>query len=118
MKVLTVLGTRPEAIKLAPVIRELQRRAGDGLDSVVCSTAQHRELLDQALQPFDIQPQYDLAVMEGDQSLASVAAAVLARLEPVLARERPDWVLVQGDTTTVAAAALGAYYAGARVGHV
>jgi UDP-N-acetylglucosamine 2-epimerase (non-hydrolysing) len=118
VKVLTVLGTRPEAIKLAPVIRELRRRAGSGLQSAICTTAQHRDLLDQALALFGLVPDHDLAVMERDQALTAVAAAVLARLEPVLALERPDWVLVQGDTTTVAAAALAAYYAGARVGHV
>jgi UDP-N-acetylglucosamine 2-epimerase (non-hydrolysing) len=118
VKVLTVLGTRPEAIKLAPVIRELRRRVGDGVQSTICTTAQHRELLDQALQPFGLQPDYDLAIMEADQTPAAVASAVLARLEPVLARERPDWVLVQGDTTTVAAAALAAYYARTRIGHV
>ncbi|HEY7060511.1 MAG TPA: UDP-N-acetylglucosamine 2-epimerase (non-hydrolyzing) [Chloroflexota bacterium] len=116
---MTVFGTRPEAIKLAPVIRELQRRGADGpVESVVCVTAQHRQMLDQVLDLFTLQPDYDLAVMEENQTLAGVAAAVLTRLEPVLARERPDWVLVQGDTTTVAAAALAAYYAGARVGHV
>jgi UDP-N-acetylglucosamine 2-epimerase (non-hydrolysing) len=118
VKVLTVLGTRPEAIKLAPVIRELAGRAGSGLQTVVCSTAQHRELLDEVLDLFGLRPDYDLAVMEADQSPTGVAAAVLARLEPVLARERPAWVLVQGDTTTVAGAALAAYYAGSRVGHV
>src|SRR5437870_1747807 len=75
-------------------------------------------MLDQVLDIFSLQPDYDLAVMEENQTLAGVAAAVLTRLEPVLAREQPDWVLVQGDTTTVAAAALAAYYAGARVGHV
>jgi UDP-N-acetylglucosamine 2-epimerase (non-hydrolysing) len=118
VKVLTVLGTRPEAIKLAPVVSELRRRAGDGVQAAVCSTAQHRELLDQALRPFGLQPEYDLAVMETDQSPTAVASAVLARLEPVLVAERPDWVLIQGDTTTVAAAALAAYYAGSRIGHV
>jgi len=118
VKVLTVFGTRPEAIKLAPVVRALERRASDGVQAVVCVTAQHRQMLDQVLALFELRPAYDLGVMETNQTLAGVAAAVLARLEPVLRRERPDWVLVQGDTTTVAAAALAAFYAGARVGHV
>ncbi|HLH23992.1 MAG TPA: UDP-N-acetylglucosamine 2-epimerase (non-hydrolyzing) [Chloroflexota bacterium] len=119
MKVLTVFGTRPEAIKLAPVVRALEARAADsGVHSVVCVTAQHRQMLDQVLDLFELRPDYDLAVMEENQTLAGVAAAVLARLEPVLRAVRPDWVLVQGDTTTVAATALAAYYAGARVGHV
>lgn len=119
MKILTVLGTRPEAIKLAPVIRALDRRARAGtLRSVVCGTGQHREMLDQVLRLFELEPDYDLAVMEADQTPCQVAAAVLQRLEPVLEAERPDWLLVQGDTTTVAAAALGAYYHRIQVGHV
>ena len=119
MKVLTVFGTRPEAIKLAPVIRELQRRSADGgLRSLVCVTAQHRQMLDQVLRLFDITPDYDLNIMEEDQSPTQVASAVLARLEPILEKERPDWVLVQGDTTTVVAASLAAFYARAKVGHV
>ena len=118
MKVLTVFGTRPEAIKLAPVIRELQRRSADRIQSVVCVTAQHRQMLDQVLQLFRIVPDYDLEVMKDNQTPAQVASAVLARLEPILQAERPDWVVVQGDTTTVVAAALAAFYARARVGHV
>lgn len=128
MKILTVLGTRPEAIKLAPVIRELQRRSIPGLDaktgsqshlqSLVCVTAQHRQMLDQVLRLFDIVPNYDLDVMGSNQTPTQVASAVLARLEPILELERPDWVLVQGDTTTVAAASLAAFYARAKVGHV
>jgi UDP-N-acetylglucosamine 2-epimerase (non-hydrolysing) len=117
LKVLTVFGTRPEAIKLAPVIQELERRAGE-LESVVCVTGQHRQMLDQVLELFEIVPDHDLNVMEADQSPTQVASAVLARLEPLLRAEQPDWVLVQGDTTTVAAASLAAFYARARVGHV
>ena len=118
-KVLTIFGTRPEAIKLAPVIRELERQAGDGgPESIVCVTAQHRQMLDQVLELFGIVPDYDLNVMEGNQTPTQVAAAVLARLEPILRDVRPDWVLVQGDTTTVAAASLAAFYARTRVGHV
>ncbi|MDI7275711.1 MAG: UDP-N-acetylglucosamine 2-epimerase (non-hydrolyzing) [Anaerolineae bacterium] len=118
MRILTVFGTRPEAIKLAPVIRELQRHSERGLESLVCVTGQHRQMLDQVLRLFGITPDYDLAVMEENQTLAQVAAAVLAGLEPILEEQRPDWVLVQGDTTTVAAASLAAFYARARVGHV
>lgn len=124
IKVLTVLGTRPEAIKLAPVIRELRRCAstsptGDPpLCSQVCVTGQHREMLDQVLDLFAIRPDYDLNIMAGNQTPTQVAAAVLHGLEPILQREKPDWVLVQGDTTTVVAAAFAAYMARSRVGHV
>ena len=119
LKVLCVFGTRPEAIKLAPVIREMKRRSSDaGLRPVVCVTAQHRQMLDQVLTLFDIPPDHDLDLMKENQSPFQVAAAVLTRLDPVLRAERPDWVLVQGDTTTAASAALAAFYAGLKVGHV
>jgi len=121
MRVLVVFGTRPEAIKLAPVIRELresvQARSRD-LAVKVCVTAQHREMLDQVLRLFEIVPDFDLNVMEENQTPTQVASCVLARLEPILLNERPDWVLVQGDTTTAAAASLAAFYARAKVGHV
>jgi UDP-N-acetylglucosamine 2-epimerase (non-hydrolysing) len=117
LKVLTVFGTRPEAVKLGPVIRELARHP-ERVDSRVCVTAQHREMLDQVLGIFGIQPDHDLDVMQDNQTPTQVASVVLARLERVLVLERPDWVLVQGDTTTVAVAALAAFYARARVGHV
>jgi UDP-N-acetylglucosamine 2-epimerase (non-hydrolysing) len=117
LKVLTVFGTRPEAVKLGPVILELARHT-DRIDSRICVTAQHRDMLDQVLRVFNIQPNYDLDIMQDNQSPTQVAAAVLARLEPILVKERPDWVLVQGDTTTVAAAALAGHYARAQVGHV
>jgi UDP-N-acetylglucosamine 2-epimerase (non-hydrolysing) len=117
LKVLSVFGTRPEAVKLGPVIRELERHP-TRIASRVCVTAQHRDMLDQVLRVFGIVPDYDLDVMQDNQTPTQVASAVLARLEPVLHEERPDWVLVQGDTTTVAIAALAAFYAGARVGHV
>lgn len=119
LRVMSIFGTRPEAIKLAPVIRELRRRAADGwLHSTVCVTAQHRQMLDQVLGDFGIVPDHDLDIMVQAQSTTRVASQVLARLEPILQTERPDWVLVQGDTTTVAAASLAAYYAGVKVGHV
>ena len=117
MKVLAVFGTRPEVIKLAPVIREL-RKYPDRVMCKVCVTAQHRQMLDQMLQVFQIQPDYDLNIMQDNQSPSYVAARVLMGLEGVIQREKPDWVLVQGDTTTVAAAALAAYYAGVKVAHV
>jgi len=117
LKVLTVFGTRPEAVKLGPVIRELARYP-EHIASRVLVTAQHRDMLDQVLRVFDIQPDYDLDVMQDNQTPTQVAATILARLEPILKAERPDWVLVQGDTTTVAAAALAAFYARSKVGHV
>lgn len=117
LRVLSIFGTRPEAIKMAPVVRELERRAGQVV-SRVCVTAQHRELLDEVLDLFSIAPDYDLDVMRPGQSPTSVAAEVLRGLEPVLASERPDWVLVQGDTTTAAIGSIAAFYAGARVAHV
>jgi UDP-N-acetylglucosamine 2-epimerase (non-hydrolysing) len=117
--VLCLFGTRPEAIKLAPVIRELRAQAVLGRVTVsVCVTAQHRQMLDQVLELFEIVPNHDLKVMEDNQTPTQVAAAVLARLEPILARERPHWVLVQGDTTTAAAGALAAFYARCKVAHV
>lgn len=119
MKILTIFGTRPEAIKLAPVIHELRRRSADGgLQSLVCVTAQHRQMLDQVLYLFDIRPDYDLNLMEENQTPTQVASVVLARLETIIKKEQPDWVIVQGDTTTVAAASLAAFYSRVKVGHV
>ena len=119
MKILIVFGTRPEAIKLAPVIQELHRRSQDSeVQTVVCVTAQHREMLDNVLALFDIPAVHDLDIMEHGQTPARVASEVLARLGPVLDQERPDWTVVQGDTTTAAAAALASSYAGVRLAHV
>jgi UDP-N-acetylglucosamine 2-epimerase (non-hydrolysing) len=116
LRVLTVLGTRPEAVKLAPVI---QRLAGsDQVESTVCVTAQHRQMLDIVLALFDIVPHVDLDLMQPDQSLAELTAAVCQGLDPVFLQVKPDWVLVQGDTTTVMAAGLLAYYHRVRLGHV
>ncbi|MGH2497395.1 MAG: non-hydrolyzing UDP-N-acetylglucosamine 2-epimerase [Ktedonobacteraceae bacterium] len=117
IKVLSIVGTRPEAIKMAPIIRELARYPGQ-ITSLVCVTAQHRQMLDQVLDLFQIVPDYDLNVMQDAQSPVQVAAKVLARLEPVLLEEIPDWVLVQGDTTTAMAASVAACYAGIKVGHI
>lgn len=116
LNVLCVFGTRPEAVKMAPIIKRLE--AMEGVSSTVCVTAQHREMLDQALNLFSITPDYDLDVMRSDQSLASLSTAVFKGLEPVLEEVRPDWMLIQGDTTTVMVAALTAYYQRVRVGHV
>jgi UDP-N-acetylglucosamine 2-epimerase (non-hydrolysing) len=115
--VLCVFGTRPEAIKMAPVIRAL-RAFGPGLRAAVCVTNQHEEMLDQVLDLFDIRPDYSLHVSSEDQSPTQVARRVLERLPPVLAAVRPAAVLVQGDTTTTFAAALAAFYARIPVGHV
>jgi UDP-N-acetylglucosamine 2-epimerase (non-hydrolysing) len=117
LKVLTIFGTRPEAIKMAPVLKVLEAHP-DRVESRVCVTAQHRQMLDQVLELFDIVPDHDLDLMTQDQTLAQVTAAVSTHLEPVLAAERPDWVLVQGDTTTVMAASLLAFYHRIQVGHV
>jgi len=116
VKVLTVFGTRPEAVKMAPVVQALA--CTDGIDAKVCVTAQHREMLDQVLDVFGIEPDIDLNLMRPNQTLAELSAAVFSELDPVLELERPDWVLVQGDTTTVMASALAAYYRRIRVGHV
>ncbi len=117
LRVLSIFGTRPEAIKMAPVVRALQRQA-TALEARVCVTAQHREMLDQVLRLFDLRPDYDLDVMVAGQSPTQAASAILRQLEPILAEAQPDWVLVQGDTTTVMAASLAAFYAGVKVGHV
>ncbi len=115
-RVLVIFGTRPEAVKLAPVIKELNRRSG--VDTKVCITAQHREMLDQVLNIFQITPDIDLNLMTPNQSLADISAAIFADLDRVLADLKPDWILVQGDTTTVMATALLGYYHRIRVGHV
>lgn len=119
MKILAVIGTRPEAIKMAPVIVEMKRRANQtGIRPLVCVTGQHREMLDQVLNLFNVAPDYDLSIMRENQTLSQIASAVIQRLEPILVQEKPDWVLVQGDTTTAMAAALAAFYARVRVGHI
>ncbi len=116
VKVLSVFGTRPEAVKMAPVVRCLAQTAG--IEARVCVSAQHRQMLDQVLQLFEIRPDYDLNLMREDQGLAELSAAIFTGLDPVLAAFQPDWVLVQGDTTTVAIAALLSYYRRIHVGHV
>lgn len=115
-KVLIVFGTRPEAIKMAPVVRALQRSSL--LNIRVCVTGQHREMLDQVLRLFDIQPDYDLNLMKAGQDLSDITARVILEMRPVLADCCPDIVLVHGDTTTAMAAGLAAFYARIPVGHV
>ena len=116
LKVMSVFGTRPEAIKMAPVVQALA--ACPEIDCRVCVTAQHREMLDQVLRLFDIHPHYDLDLMKPGQTLTSITCAVLQGLEPILEKEQPDLLLVHGDTTTTFAAALAAYYRQIPVGHV
>ncbi|MBU1749148.1 MAG: UDP-N-acetylglucosamine 2-epimerase (non-hydrolyzing) [Chloroflexi bacterium] len=117
IKVVAVFGTRPEAVKLAPVILDL-RQHPDRLRTVVCVTAQHRQMLDQVLRLFDIVPDVDLDVMLPDQALPALTARVITQVSDVLERESPDLVLVHGDTTTAMAAALAAFYQRIPVGHV
>ncbi|HSF82543.1 MAG TPA: UDP-N-acetylglucosamine 2-epimerase (non-hydrolyzing) [Anaerolineales bacterium] len=116
MRVLSVFGTRPEAIKMAPLVQRLSRTPG--IESIACVTAQHREMLDQVLDIFDIKPDIDLDLMRTNQSLAEVTASIFTHLDPVLKQLKPDWVLAQGDTTTVAATALLSYYNQIKFGHV
>jgi len=116
LRVLSVIGTRPEAVKMAPVIQCLARTPG--IEARVCVTAQHRQMLDQVLSLFDIKPDVDLDLMQPDQSLAQITAAIFTSLDPVLKDLKPDWVLAQGDTTTVMATAMLAYYNRIRFGHV
>lgn len=116
-KVMLVFGTRPEAIKMCPLVRELKSRP-DEFDVVVTVTGQHREMLDQVLRVFDINPDYDLAVMKPGQTLFDITSDVLLKIKAVLEEARPDCVLVHGDTTTSFAAALAAFYLQVPVGHV
>jgi UDP-N-acetylglucosamine 2-epimerase (non-hydrolysing) len=117
IKVMTIFGTRPEAVKMAPVIKALQNRP-DEIDVKICVTAQHRELLDQVLEVFQIRPDYDLEIMKAGQSLSYLTANILTKLDPILQDEKPDWILVQGDTTTVMTAAIAGFYHRIRIGHI
>ncbi len=116
IRVLSVFGTRPEAVKMAPVVKALAM--DDAFDARVCVTAQHREMLDQVLELFQIVPDYDLDIMQAGQGLSDITCRVLKGLEPVIKAFNPEMVLVHGDTTTTFSAALAAYYQGVRVGHV
>jgi UDP-N-acetylglucosamine 2-epimerase (non-hydrolysing) len=115
-KIMVVIGTRPEAVKMAPVIRAL--RKDPAFETIVCLTAQHREMMDQVLEIFDIQADVDLNLMHEDQSLPDLTASILTQMSQVLREQNPDWVLVQGDTTTVMTTALAAFYNQVRVGHI
>jgi UDP-N-acetylglucosamine 2-epimerase (non-hydrolysing) len=115
-RILSIFGTRPEAIKMAPVVLGLARTAG--IESRVCVTAQHREMLDQVLKLFKIKPDHDLDLMSPNQNLSGITARSLLALRDILLQERPDVVLVQGDTTTCFAAALASFYEGIPVGHI
>ena len=115
-KVLFIFGTRPEAIKMAPLIKEVEKSAG--LQARVCVTAQHRQMLDQVLRIFNIEPDYDLNIMTSNQSLFDITSRVVSGLQKILADEKPALVVVQGDTTTTFAGALAAYYTRTSVAHV
>ena len=116
IKVISIFGTRPEAIKMAPVVKELEKRKE--IESIVCVTAQHREMLDQVLETFDIKPDYDLDIMKQGQTLSDITSRVLYGLETVLQKEKPEIILVHGDTTTTFAGALAAFYNQVDIGHV
>lgn len=115
-KIITIFGTRPEAIKMAPLVKELEKR--EGIESKVCVTAQHREMLDQVLEFFEITPEFDLNIMKTKQTLTGVTNRVLEGLEEVFINEKPDMILVHGDTTTTFSGALAAFYQQIKVGHV
>lgn len=116
MRVLTVLGTRPEAIKMAPLIKKLA--SDSNIDAKVCITAQHRKMLDQVLSLFDIEPDYDLDIMTPGQDLTAITSLILQKIKPVLTDFKPNYVLVHGDTATTFAASLAAYYEQIHVAHV
>ena len=117
MKILSVFGTRPEAVKMAPVIKEL-RKYPQHFDCGVCISAQHRQMLDPFLKLFDIKPDFDLNIMQDKQSLEYITSTVLSQIGWIIEQERPDIVLVQGDTTTSMATAMAAFYQHVRVGHI
>lgn len=116
MKIMSVFGTRPEAIKMAPLVQALE--ADPDIESVLCVTAQHRSMLDQVLELFNLTPDYDLNIMKPNQTISMITSNVLLGLEPILAKEKPDMVLVHGDTSTSFVAALAAFYQQIPVGHV
>ena len=115
-KIMLVFGTRPEAIKMCPLVQELRGRSG--IQTICCVTGQHRQMLDQVLQAFHVEPEYDIAIMQAGQTLFDITTRILQNLKPVLETEKPDLVLVHGDTTTTVAAALAWFYLRIPVGHV
>ncbi len=116
MKVMTVFGTRPEAIKMAPLVKKLSET--EGIESLLCVTAQHREMLDQVLDLFQLKPDYDLNIMKPNQSISQITSNVILGIEEVFSKEKPDLILVHGDTTTTFASSLAAFYQQIPVGHV
>jgi UDP-N-acetylglucosamine 2-epimerase (non-hydrolysing) len=116
MKILSVLGTRPEAVKMAPIIKLLQKTPG--IEARVCNTAQHRQMIDQVLDLFEIKPDYDLDLMRDGQTMASISAGIFTHLDPILGEFNPDWVLAVGDTTTVVTTSLLAFYRKIKFGHI
>lgn len=116
IKVMSIFGTRPEAIKMAPLVKELEKR--NEVESIVCVTAQHRQMLDQVLETFEIKPDYDMNIMKEGQTLNSITTDVVNGLNDILNEVKPDIVLVHGDTTTSFAGALAAFYNHIRIGHV
>ena len=117
LKVMVVFGTRPEAIKMAPLVLELQKHS-DSIETIIVVTAQHRQMLDQVLETFSIEPHYDLDIMGRNQSLLDITGKILEKFDPVVKQELPDIILVHGDTTTTFAASLVAFYNQVRIGHV
>ena len=115
-KVMLVFGTRPEAIKMCPLVNELKLR--NDIETKVCVTGQHRQMLDQVLHAFNVEPDYDLSIMKDKQTLFDVTTNILTRIKPVLEQEKPDVVLVHGDTSTSFVAALACFYLQIPVGHV
>ena len=116
IKVMTVFGTRPEAIKMAPLVKELEKR--EDIQSIVCITAQHRQMLDQVMEIFDVSADYDLNIMQSGQTLSDITTRAMRGIEEVIKETRPDIVLVHGDTTTTFAGALASFYCQTKVGHV
>lgn len=116
MKIMSVFGTRPEAIKMAPLVKELEKRPN--IKSIVCLTAQHRDMLDQVIEIFKIKPDYDLNIMKPNQTLSGITTEVITGIDDVIKKEKPDVILVHGDTTTAMAAALAAMNNQVRVGHI
>ena len=115
-KVMLVFGTRPEAIKMCPLVNELKKN--DSIKTIVCVTGQHKEMLEQVLDVFEVVPDYDLGIMKANQTLFTITTSILDKIQTVLEQEKPDIVLVHGDTTTTFATALAAFYLGIKVGHV
>ena len=117
LKVMVVFGTRPEAVKMAPLVLELQKHS-DSIETITVVTAQHRQMLDQVLETFSIEPHYDLDIMGKNQTLLDITGKILEKFDPIVKQERPDMILVHGDTTTTFAASLVAFYNQVRIGHV